>query len=235
MRRKAKSMQLIGLAAWGYAAICAFWSIKTGTVSERTVRLSAFVLLIGSMSVTSTLVWLSGLDVLRTILPLHLCSLGMFAVLGRAVYPSPEADEFLFAAALPGAAAALIFPGWTALPAESILSVHSFSFHILLAAAAILPLSAGEIRPDVRRLPGCAVMLAAMLPLLDMLNRRFGTNFFFLTEPGEGNPLAALASLGGIAYAAVPILCCAAVWAAMYGAQNFLRCFTPRRGCAIIK
>lgn len=156
-------------------------------------------------------------------LPLHLCSLCMFASVGYAARPCAETGEFLFAAGLPGAAAALLFPGWMILPAESYLSVHSFIFHILLLASVLLPLSAGEIRPDVRRLPGCAGMLLFLLPTAAATNHRFGTNFFFLAAPGEGNPLSFAAERWGIGgYTAALVLACLILWAVMYGMEFLL-------------
>ena len=151
-------------------------------------------------------------------LPLHLCSLCMFASIAYAIRPSAEAGEFLFAAGLPGAAAALLFPGWTVLPAGSYLSIHSFLFHILLLSSVLLPLSAGEIRPDVRRLPGCALVIVAASPPVYAVNHRFGTNFFYLALPGEGNPLSLFAQLwGNPGYVAVLPLLCGSVWAVLYG------------------
>jgi len=152
-------------------------------------------------------------------LPLHLCSLGIFAVLGYARRPSAQTGEFLFAAILPGAAAALLFPGWSILPAASLLSLHSFSFHFLLLAAVLAPLGAGEICPDIRRLPGCAAFLLCMTLPISVINRRFGTNFFFLSVPGEGNPLSFFEIIwGNPGYLAALPLLCIGVWAVLYGA-----------------
>ena len=150
-------------------------------------------------------------------LPLHLCSIAMFVCLAYALHPSPEAGEFLYAVCLPGAAAALLFPGWLALPADSLLSVHSFSYHILLLTFILLPLSASEIRPNARRLPGCALALLSMLPPVYAVNCACGTNFFFLSAPGDGNPLAVFESvLGNPGYLAALPLLCGAVWALLY-------------------
>ena len=156
-------------------------------------------------------------------LPLHLCSVCMFASVGYAVRPTEQTGEFLFAVGLPGALAALLFPGWTALPPGSYLSVHSFLFHILLLASVLLPLSAGEIRPDVRRLPGCAGTMLFLLPMTAAVNRHFDTNFFFLTLPGAGNPLAFAAERWGIGgYTAALVLVCLLLWTVLYGTVFFL-------------
>lgn len=157
-------------------------------------------------------------------LPLHLCSLAMFVSLAYALRPSDAAGEFLFAVCLPGAAGALLFPGFLALPADSLLSFHSFSYHILAVCFAILPLSAGEFCPSVRRLPGCALALLAMLPPVYALNLRYGTNFFFLNAAGTENPIAWLG--GGIGALAV---LAALVWGALYGISAAVRIFGEKK------
>lgn len=116
-------------------------------------------------------------------LPLHICSLGMFAAVRYAISPDGTAGAFLCEIALPGAFAALLFPGWIALPAGSFLSIHSFLFHILLIAAALLPLSAGEIAPSGRMLCRAAGMLLALTPAIHVINQIYETNFFFLERP----------------------------------------------------
>ena len=155
-------------------------------------------------------------------LPLHLCSVCMIASAGYAHHPCAETGEFLFAASLPGAAAALLFPGWLHLPAGSYLSIHSFVFHILLLASVLLPLSAGEIRPNVRRLPECAGIMLSLLPMAAAINRQFGTNFFFLALPGENNPLSFAADRWGMTgYTAALVLVALLLWAVMYGSIFF--------------
>lgn len=170
-----------------------------------------------------TVVFLAGYPDVQY-LPLHLCSVCMFASVGYAVRPTEETGEFLFAAGLPGALAALLFPGWTALPPGSYLSAHSFFFHILLLASVLLPLASGEIRPDVRRLPGCAGTMLFLLPMTAAVNRRFDTNFFFLALPGAGNPLSFAADRWGIAgYSAALVLVCLFLWAILYGIVFFTK------------
>lgn len=156
-------------------------------------------------------------------LPMHLCSLGMLAAASFAAHPSADAGEFLFAAVLPGTAAALVFPGWSSLPVNSFLSLHSFLYHFLLLGAVMLPLSAGEIHPDPRRLPDVCRTLFFLSAEAYVLNRVCGTNFFFLADPGRDNPLAAAARhFGETGYLLLFPLLAALLWLLLYGASAIL-------------
>ena len=195
-------MQLIGLAAWGYAAICAFWGIKTGTVSEKTVRLSAFVLLIGSMSVTSTLVWLSGLDVLRTILPLHLCSACTVLCLFFYLKPMRRLFQFLYYIGLPGAALALCFPAVAVSRYQAAMDACFFLTHALIVFAPLLRMVCGE-RPDPRSALPCWGVLVGFAALVYAANHLLGANYLFLMAAPPGTPLEWLWALGKSGYYAV--------------------------------
>ena len=130
-------------------------------------------------------------------LPLHLCSIGLFVCAAYAIHPNKLCGEFLYAVCLPGTVAALLFPGWSALPPGSFITIHSFSYHILLAAFPAAILAGGDHRPSVRRLPACAAILAAMSVPLWFFNKHFNTNFFFLNSAGKSNPLSLFVNLFG--------------------------------------
>ena len=157
-------------------------------------------------------------------LPLHLCSIGLFVCLWYALRPNPWAGELLFAVSLPGALIALAFPGWADLPASSFLAWHSFTFHILLALIPIFLLASGELKPNAKRLWFCALFLLVTAIPIWFVDRRFGTNFYFLTYPGRGNPLGWFEKLfGNPGYQiGLPILA-GAFWLAEYGILALLR------------
>ena len=150
-------------------------------------------------------------------LPLHLCSIGLVWCVIYAAHPNKLCGEFLYAVCLPGALAALFFPGWSILPLGSFISIHSFSYHILLAALPLVLLTSGEVRPSLSRLPVCAGILAVMCVPIWFVNERYGTNFFFLNYAGEGNPLSLFERLLGDPWYVVglPIIA-AIVWTLMY-------------------
>lgn len=151
-------------------------------------------------------------------LPMHLCSLCLWVVLGYALHFSADAGEFLYAVALPCAAAALLFPGWTELPPFGFLSIHSFVYHFLLLDFVLLPLCAGEIQPDFRRLPEIFSLLCLLAVLAHTINFFCQTNFFFLEDPGSENPLAAAARFLSLRHSwilFVPTI--ALTWFSLYG------------------
>ena len=157
-------------------------------------------------------------------LPLHLCSIGLFVCLAYAVRPGPWSGELLYAVSLPGAAIALLFPGWSSLPPQSFLTIHSFTFHLLLAAIPLCLLVSGEVKPSARRLWFCALFLLVTAIPIWFIDRRWGTNFYFLTYPGTGNPLVWFEDrFGNPGYQIGLPICTGILWAAMYGIPALCR------------
>ncbi|MGN1368816.1 MAG: YwaF family protein [Aristaeellaceae bacterium] len=122
-------------------------------------------------------------------LPLHLCSINLFLIAWHAFRPSKVLDNYLYAVCVPAALAALLCPNWTALPPSSLMHIHSFTFHMLLACYPLMLLAGGEIRPRVRTLPGVTALLACLVGVAAMANRILGTNFMFLSDATPDNPL----------------------------------------------
>ena len=79
-------------------------------------------------------------------LPFHLCSINLFVCVWYALRPHPLAAEVLYALCLPGAAAALLFPSWQALPLWNVMHLHSSTVHTMLVLFPVL-LLAGGFRP----------------------------------------------------------------------------------------
>lgn len=205
------------------AAVC-FLAVlyRRATPSRRNTLLSV---LCGSMillEITKQLLLLATNRYSAEDLPMHLCSLCMFVCLGYARNRTADAGEFLYAVVLPCASGALLFPGWSLLPTGSFLSVHSFLYHILLLGFVVPPLCAGEIDPDIRRLPHVLFLLCLMALQAHTLNVLCGTNFFFLESPGQENPLALLARFPGkIPFVYLPLI--AFLWLLMYGGAKLIR------------
>ena len=150
-------------------------------------------------------------------LPLHLCSVGLFFCLWYAAHPDRWAGELLFAVSLPGAAVALLFPGWSILPPGSFMTIHSFTFHMLLCLIPLCLLASGELKLDARRLWFCALFLAVTAVPIRFLDKRWGTNFYFLNFAGTGNPLSWFeARLGNPGYLIGLPVCIAGVWGLIY-------------------
>ena len=71
-------------------------------------------------------------------LPFHLCSINLFVCVWYALRPHPLAAEVLYALCLPGAAAALLFPSWQALPLWNVMHLHSSTVHTMLVLFPVL-------------------------------------------------------------------------------------------------
>ena len=122
-------------------------------------------------------------------LPLHLCSINLFLIAWHAFRPSKALDNYLYAVCVPSALAALLFPNWTALPPSSLMHIHSFTFHMLLACYPVMLLSGGDIRPQARYLPKVVLLLCCLAAIAATANRVLGTNFMFLSYASKSNPL----------------------------------------------
>lgn len=122
-------------------------------------------------------------------LPLHLCSINIILIAVHAWKPSKTLDNFLYVICIPTALLALLFPTWTKLPPANFMHLHSFSVHILLAAYPIVLTLGGDIKPSVRALPRCLLLLLGFGVLALLANHFFDTNFMFLSSASKGNPL----------------------------------------------
>lgn len=149
-------------------------------------------------------------------LPFHLCSINIFLIAVQVIRPSKLLNNFLYLICIPAALMALLFPTWTELPATSLLHIHSFTVHILLAAYPITLTAGGDIDPDIRMLPKCFTLLAAMAAVVYGINVWLGTNFMFLMSADKGNPLYWFAENWGSHLLGFPVLL-PLVFAVMYG------------------
>lgn len=122
-------------------------------------------------------------------LPFQLCSINLFVIARHAWKPNKQLDNFLYTVCIPGAAAALLFPTWTKLPALNYMSIHSFTVHILLVLYPVVLTAAGEIKPQLKEVPKSLLLLAALACVALALNLLWDTNFMFLMKADKGNPL----------------------------------------------
>ena len=122
-------------------------------------------------------------------LPLHLCSINIFVCTAHAFRPTTAKSEFPYAVCLPAALMALLFPSWTSLPFGNFMHMHSFTVHILLLLYPLLLLSGGY-RPVPRHLRKVMISLLILCPPIYLLNKLTDSNFMFLNNPGNGNPLS---------------------------------------------
>lgn len=144
-------------------------------------------------------------------LPLHLCSINIFLIAYHAYRPGKILGNFLYLVSIPGAAAAMLFPTWTALPPANFMHIHSFTVHCLLSVYPLMCFWGGDIQPKLRYLPRCLALLLAMALPIWLFNRRFGTNFMFLMYAEPGNPLYWFEQHWGNHLLGLPVLLAAVV------------------------
>ena len=150
-------------------------------------------------------------------LPFHLCGISMFICTAYAFTKRSLPGQMLYALVIPGALAALIFLDWTAYPALHFSSIHSFVIHGNLVLFGLLPICAGDVRPDWRALPRILGFALALCIPIYPLNKVLDTNFFFLNTPSPGSPLMPLAALlGNPGYIFGVIVLLILVWVLMY-------------------
>ena len=139
-------------------------------------------------------------------LPLHLCSINIFIIAIYTFKPSKTIGAFLYTVCIPGALAALIFPSWTSLPFGNFMHLHSFTVHILLALYPIVLCIGGDIKVNVRYIPKCLLMLVGMAVPIYIVNLLLDTNFMFLMQADEGNPLEIFEQLWGNHLLGYPVI-----------------------------
>ena len=121
--------------------------------------------------------------------PLHLCGLGMFVIGWHIFWPNRTTATILYSLTLPGAAIALLFPGWATDPIGSFLHIHSFTFHALLVVYVLMLLTENQLSLYLKDLWKAALFLAITVPVIYVYNAKFSTNFMFLNKPVANTPL----------------------------------------------
>ena len=139
-------------------------------------------------------------------LPFHLCGINILLIAFDTVKQTKTVRSFLYYFAIPGAALALIFPNWTAMPVWNFFHIHSFTIHLLLVLYPLLLVTTGQVSTDLKSaLRGVALLIAMAIPVYG-LNLLWDTNFRFLMEPDSGNPLEMFEKLLGSHLWGFPIL-----------------------------
>ncbi len=139
--------------------------------------------------------WLTGNFGPRT-LPLHLCSMAPFLTVLHCLFRRDWLDQVVYTLCMPGAAAALLFPGWSDYPLFSFMGMEGFLSHGLILAYGVTALACGRIRPRLTRLWKVWVFLAVVVPPVYWFNQRYNCNYWFINWSIPGSPLEFLAKFG---------------------------------------
>ena len=172
---------------------------------RRIWRIAVAVLLVAD-EIFKDVMLILGNRFLPDYLPLHLCSINIILITVHAFKPSKLLSGYLYTVGIPGALAALIFPSWTSLPLGNFMHLHSFTVHILLAIYPIVLFTAGDIRPEVKKLPQYLGLLVGMAVPIYGINLWLGTNFMFLMSADPGNPLYLFEQLWGSHLLGFPVI-----------------------------
>lgn len=180
---------LIWLAGFAvFTVICCLVYRRLGEKARRWTRIVMAGAIVADELLKMAVLFIGG-NFTKNYLPLHLCSINLFLIAWHAFRPSKTLDNYLYVACVPGALAALLFPSWTALPPTSLMHIHSFTFHILLACYPLMLLVAGDIRPDLRTLPKVILLLGCLAGIAAITNAILGTNYMYLSYASKSNPL----------------------------------------------
>lgn len=123
-------------------------------------------------------------------LPFHLCSINIFLIAFHIFKKSEIVENFLYTFCIPAAIIALLTPSWTALPPTNFMHIHSFTVHILLCIYPLMLTVGGDIKPRIKTLPKCLLLLLCMAAIVLCINLVYDTNFMFLMRTDEISFLA---------------------------------------------
>jgi hypothetical integral membrane protein (TIGR02206 family) len=186
-------------------AICIVWYRKLSDRGKKNWKITVAVLLVADEIFKDVMLIIGG-RFSPGYLPLHLCSINIFLIALHVWRPSKLIGGYLYTAGIPGAIAALLFPTWTSLPLGNFMHLHSFTVHILLALYPITLAAAGELSPQVKKIPQYLLLLAAMAVPIYFINLLLDTNFMFLMSADPGNPLYLFEQIWGNHLYGFPVL-----------------------------
>lgn len=177
---------LVGILA--FTAIVALWFSQRPAYRQRCISWAVAWLLCAMIVVEKVVLALTGhLNVYS--LPFHLCELAPLLYLLFAWRHWDWLGQVIYTLCLPGAAAALLFPDWSAYPQWNFMNINSFLVHGLLILFPILQLVEHTIRPRLGALWKVWLFLAVLVPPMWLFNSAFGTNYLFLNAASPNSPL----------------------------------------------
>lgn len=139
----------------------------------------------------------------RGFLPFHLCSMALVLACIYAFTGWRFVGMVYVLLCIPGAAAALLFPDWTAYPFFSYMHIHGFLAHGLTIAFGMWLFASKRVVIGWRDYWMPVAFGAGGMCVLYFLNGWLGTNFWFLSVPSKGSPLEIIwQAVGSMGYLA---------------------------------
>lgn len=149
-------------------------------------------------------------------LPLHFCGISIMFSLWYAFRPNDLNGAYVYGMSFPGAICALLFPNWTNHPWWHFSSLCSFTIHAELVIFALMAVSGGCLYPKLRVVPKLAGVIIAMAIPIYFLNKMWGTNFMFISDPSPGSPLMPLHDMFGNGYIVAAFVLMVIVWLILF-------------------
>ncbi|MBO4235832.1 MAG: TIGR02206 family membrane protein [Firmicutes bacterium] len=165
--------------------------------------------------VKDILFWYAGLITVEH-LPLHFCGISIFFSLWYAFKPNELNAAYVYGMSMPGALCALIFPNWTNFPLIHFSSINSFTIHAELILFALLAVTSGRLVPNIKKIPKLFAVIVAMAIPIYFLNKAWGTNFMFISDPSPGSPLMPLYDMFGDGYVIAAAVLLLIVWVIIF-------------------
>ena len=200
------TLHLVWLAAFVSICIISILWYRKQCEPRRTIWKRSVAVLLLLDELFKVVMLLIGGRYTAAYLPLHLCSINIFVITLHAWKPSKIVGGYLYTVGIAGALAALLFPSWTKLPLMNFMHLHSFTIHILLALYPITLFASGEIKPEIKKIPQYLLFLVGMAIPIYFINLALDTNFMFLMQADEGNPLAIFEQLWGNHLLGFPVI-----------------------------
>ncbi len=186
-------------------AVSCIWYSRMTAESRKKWNKGVALLLVAD-EVFKVVMLLIGGNYSASYLPLHLCSINIFLIALHAWKPNQTLNSFLYTICIPGALAALLFPSWSKLPVMNFMHIHSFTVHILLALYPLVLTICGEIKPRLKYVAKCMLLLVAMAAVIYVVNLLLDTNFMFLMRAEKDNPLYIFEQLWGSHLLGFPVI-----------------------------
>ncbi|MCD8334356.1 MAG: TIGR02206 family membrane protein [Clostridiales bacterium] len=133
-------------------------------------------------------------------LPLHLCTLMPVVCLLFSYTHWDWAGQTIYSLGIAGAALALLFPDWNRYPQWNYMNLTGFFVHGGLILYGVWQLVGKTVRPRLTAMWKPVLFLAVAAPPIYLIDRRLGTNYFFLLRGSPGSPLQTLQEQVGAAY-----------------------------------
>lgn len=139
-------------------------------------------------------------------LPFHLCGINVLLITFCIFKRTKTVENFLYYIGIPGAMLALLTPDWTMLPCNNFFHIHSFVVHMFLVLYPFVLVASGDIKPDLKSMPKCIVLLIGFAVPALILNIIYDTNFMFLMRTDNISFLTLFENIFGAHQWAFPIL-----------------------------